>query len=77
MDQSIYTIHISPDYRDLAKALLATSTILLTLHILLSGQRSTGLIGSVFNVPFSETLTKVIVAIAFYYLVVYRLVRIV
>jgi hypothetical protein len=74
---AIYTVKVAPAYRDLAQALLATSVVLLTLHVLLSGQRSTGLIGSMFNSPFSETLAKVIVSIAFYYLVVRKLVTIV
>jgi len=74
---AIYTIKVSPEYRDFAQTLLATLSILLCLHVLLSGQRSTGLIGSVFNTPFSDTLAKVVVSIAFYYLVVRRLVVIV
>lgn len=74
---AIYTVHIANEYRDFAVALLATFVILLTLHVLLSGQHSTGLVGSMFNSPFSETLAKVIVSIAFYYLVVRKLIQIV
>ena len=72
---SLYTVHVADEYRDFATALLATFSVLLVLHILLSGQRSTGLVGSMFNSPFSETLTKVVVAISFYYLVVKKIVR--
>lgn len=74
---SIYTIKISSEYRDLARSLLASLSILLFLHVLLSGQKSTGLVGSMFNSPFSDTLSKVFVSIAFYYLVIKRLVNIV
>jgi hypothetical protein len=70
---AIYTIHIASEYKDFAQALIATLSIMLMLHVLLSGQKSTGLIGSMFNSPFSDTLAKVIVSIAFYYLVVKKI----
>lgn len=71
---AIYTIQVSPEYKDFAQTLLATISILLCLHVLLSGQKSTGLIGSTFNPPFSDTLTKVIISISFYYLVVKKII---
>jgi hypothetical protein len=67
---SIYTIHILPEYRDFASSLLFAVTILITLHLLMSNQKSTGLLGSLFNEPFSETFCKILVSLAFYYLVV-------
>jgi len=70
---SIYTIKVAPEYRDFARALKATVVILLCLHVLMTGQSSTGLVGAVFNSPFSETLAKVMLSIAFFYLVVRKI----
>ena len=74
---SIYTIHIVPEYREFARTLLAVTVILIALHLLMSGQRSTGLIGSMFNSPFSDTFSKILISVAFYYLVFRKIVNIV
>ena len=76
-DYSIYTIKVIPEYKDFAKTLLAVIVILITLHLLMSGQKSTGLIGSMFNSPFSDTFSKILVSIAFYYLVFRKIINIV
>ena len=74
---SIYTIFVVPEYKDFARTLLAATVILITLHLLMSGQKSTGLIGSMFNSPFSDTFSKILISIAFYYLVFKKIVIIV
>ena len=74
---SIYTICVVPEYKDFARTLLAATVILITLHLLMSGQKSTGLIGSMFNSPFSDTFSKILISIAFYYLVFKKIVIIV
>lgn len=75
-DYSIYEIRVNPEYVDFANTLLATTVILIMLHLLMAGQRSTGLIGSLFNTPFSDTFAKILVAIAFYYLVFRKIIKI-
>jgi len=75
-DYSIYTIHVNPEYVDFANTLFATIVVLIVLHLLMAGQQSTGLIGSLFNTPFSDTFAKILVAIAFYYLVFRKIVKI-
>ena len=75
-DYSIYTIRVNPEYVDFANTLMATTVILIVLHLLMAGQNSTGLIGSLFNEPFSDTFTKILIAIAFYYLVFRKIVTI-
>lgn len=74
---SIFTIHVAEQYREFSRTLFAVLIILLVFHVLMSGQNSTGLIGGLFNRPFSETLSKILVAIAFYYLVSCKIIRIV
>lgn len=75
-DYSIYTIRVNPEYVDFTNTLLATTVFLIVLHLLMAGQRSTGLIGSFFNEPFSDTFAKILVAITFYYLVFRKIVKI-
>ena len=74
---SIYTISVFPEYKEFAKTLFAVTVILITLHLLMSGQKSTGLIGSMFNSPFSDTFSKILISVAFYYLVFRKIVTIV
>lgn len=74
---SIYTIKVAPVYKEFANTLLAVTVILIVLHLLLAGQRSTGLIGSMFNSPFSDTFSKILISVAFYYLVFRKIVTIV
>jgi hypothetical protein len=75
-DYSIYTLKVSPNYKDLARALLFVVSVLLMLHVLMAGQPQAGLTGFMFNGSFSETLAKVMVALAFYYLVVRKIIHI-
>ena len=75
-DYSIYTINVLPEYVELANILMAVTVILIVLHLLMAGQKSTGLIGSIFNAPFSDTLAKILISIAFYYLVFRKLITI-
>ena len=74
---SIYTISVSPEYKDFANTLMAVTVILIVLHLLMAGQTSTGLIGSMFNEPFSDTFSKILISVAFYYLVFRKVVTIV
>ena len=76
MSNSIYTIKVSPEYKDFAVALLATVSVLIVLHLLMSGQTKMGLVGGLFNEPFSDTFSKILVSLAFYYLVVRKIVSI-
>jgi hypothetical protein len=76
-EYSIYTIKINHEYKDFANTLMAVTVILIVLHLLMAGQKSTGLIGSLFNSPFSETFSKIMIAIAFYYLVFRKIVTVV
>jgi hypothetical protein len=76
-EYSIYTVRINPEYKDFANTLMAVMVILLVLHLLMAGQKSTGLIGSLFNSPFSETFSKILIAISFYYLVFRKMVTVV
>ena len=69
LTNSIYTIHVEPLYKDFINTITATLVVLIFLHILMSGQKSTGLIGCIFNIPFSDTLSKILISITFYYLV--------
>lgn len=73
---AIYTVHVSKEVHGLATAVLATTSFLLVLHVLMAGQVSTGLAGSLFNHPFAETLAKVLIAVGFYFLIVRRVVQI-
>lgn len=73
---SIYTISVVPEYKEFTKTLLAVIVILLTLHLLMSGQKSTGLIGNMFNSPFSDTFSKILISLAFYYLVFKKIITI-
>ena len=77
INNSIYTVSILPEYKEFASSLLAISSILIVLHLLMSNQKSVGFIGKVFNSPFSDTFMKILVSISFYYLVVKKLVIIV
>ena len=74
---SIYTIYVSPEYKEFTNTLTAVTVIIIMLHLLMTGQRSTGLIGSMFNSPFSDTFSKILISIAFYYLVFRKIVTIV
>jgi hypothetical protein len=76
-EYSIYTIKINPEYKDFANTLMAVTVILIVLHLLMTGQKSTGLIGSLFNSPFSDTFSKILISIAFYYLVFRKMVTVV
>lgn len=76
MSYSIYTIHVSPEYRDFSRALLATISVLIILHLLMSGQKNMGIIGNLFNDPFSDTFSKILVSISCYYLVIRKIVSI-
>jgi hypothetical protein len=76
MTYSIFTIKMCEEYKDFARTLFAVFVIFLMLHVLLSGQSSTGLIGNAFNSPFSETLAKIFVSISFYYLVALKIISI-
>lgn len=76
MSDSIYTIHVSSEYRDFSRALFATISVLIVLHLLMSGQKKMGIVGNLFNDPFSDTFSKILVSISFYYLVVKNLVSI-
>ena len=74
---SIYTVHVAPVYREFANTLMGVTVILIVLHLLMAGQKSTGLIGSMFNSPFSDTFSKILISVAFYYLVFRKVVTIV
>ena len=74
---SIYTIKVNPEYREFITTMLAVISIIIFLHLLMSGQKSTGLIGSMFNSPFSDTFSKILISVAFYYLVFRKVVMIV
>jgi|SaaInlStandDraft_1057018.scaffolds.fasta_scaffold01999_6 hypothetical protein len=76
MSDSIYTIHVSPEYKDFARALLATISVLIVLHLLMSDQKKMGIVGGLFNDPFSDTFSKILVSIASYYLVVKKIISI-
>ena len=76
-NNSIYTIYVSPEYKEFANALLAVSIISIMLHLLMANQTSIGIIGGVFNSPFSDTFAKLLVSIAFYYLVFKKLVSVI
>jgi hypothetical protein len=76
-NNSIYTIHVSPEYKEFTNTLLAVSVISIILHLLMANQTSIGIIGGVFNSPFSDTFAKLLVSIAFYYLVFRKLVFVV
>jgi hypothetical protein len=76
-EYSIYTIRINPEYKDFANTLMTVAIILIVLHLLMTGQKSTGLIGSLFNSPFSETFSKIFISISFYYLVFRKMVTVV
>ena len=76
-EYSIYIIKINPEYKDFANTLMFVSVILIVLHLLMTGQKSTGLIGSLFNSPFSDTFSKIIISISFYYLVFRKIVTLV
>ena len=76
-DYSIYTIIINPEYKDFANTTMIVTVILIVLHLLMANQKSIGLVGNLFNSPFSETFSKILIAIAFYYLVFKKLVEIV
>jgi hypothetical protein len=76
-EYSIYTIKINNEYKDFANTLMAVTVILIVLHLLMAGQKSTGLIGSLFNSPFSDTFSKIMISIAFYYLVFKKIVTVV
>ena len=76
-EYSIYTIRINPEYKDFANTLMVVTVILIVLHLLMTGQKSTGLIGSLFNSPFSDTFSKILISIAFYYLVFRKMVTVV
>ncbi len=74
---SIYTIHINPEYKDFTNTILAISIILIALHLLMSNQKTIGIIGRLFNSTFSDTFAKILVAISFYYLVFKKIVSII
>jgi|LakMenEpi03Aug12_release.lakeMendotaPanAssembly.Ray.scaffolds.fasta_scaffold604619_2 hypothetical protein len=76
-NNSIYTIYVSPEYKEFTNTLLAVSVITIILHLLMANQTSIGIIGGVFNSPFSDTFAKLLVSIAFYYLVFRKLVFVV
>ena len=73
---SIYTIHVVDEYRDLIKNLFFVLVILVPLHRLMADQKAIGIAGGLFHPAFSETLAKVFVVVAFYHLVVKRIVSI-
>ena len=75
MSTSIYTIHISPEYKDFVNTISAVSIIFIVLHLLMANQKSIGIVGKMFNNPFSDTLSKLLVSIAFYYLVFRKLIQ--
>ena len=66
---SIYTIYVNPEYVEFTNCILAVMAIFIVFHLLMAGQKSIGLIGSIFNLTFSETFSKLLVSITFYYLV--------
>lgn len=74
---SIYTYHVLPEYKDFINTIVATTIIFITLHLLMSGQKNIGLIGNLFNSPFSETFSKVLISLAFYFLVFRKIISIV
>ena len=73
-DDTIYTIKIAPQYRDFARSLLFAVSVILMLHILMAGQNDIGFLGNMFNGSFSETLAKIMVSLAFFYLVVRKII---
>lgn len=73
-ENTIYTVKIAPQYRDFARSLLFAISVVLMLHILMAGQSDAGFLGNMFNGSFSETLAKVMVSLAFYYLVVRKVI---
>jgi hypothetical protein len=76
-NDSIYTIYVSHEYKEFANALLAVSVISIVLHLLIANQTSIGIIGGLFNSPFTDTFAKLLVSIAFYYLVFKKLVAVI
>lgn len=73
---AIYTIHVADEYRDLIKNLFLVIVFLVPLHLLMSDQKAIGIAGGLFHPAFSETLAKVFIVVAFYHLVVKRIVSI-
>jgi hypothetical protein len=73
---AIYTIHVPEEYRDMIQNVFLVMIILLPLHLLMANQKAIGIAGGLFHPAFSETLAKVLVVVAFYHLVVKRLIRI-
>ena len=73
---AIYTIQVGDEYRTLIQNLFLALVILIPLHLLMADQKAIGIAGGMFHPAFSETLAKLLLVIAFYHLVVKRLVSI-
>jgi len=76
MENSIYTLKVSEEYRELTKSMLETMFIVFVFHMLMSGNNSLGFVGSLFNSSFSHMFTNVMLTILAYYLIYKRIINV-
>ena len=76
MNNSIYTLKVSDEYRELTTSMLGMMFIVIIFHLLMSGNDTLGFVGSLFNSSFSQMFTNVMLTVLAYYLIYKRIIDI-
>ena len=76
-NSSIYTFYANSEYKELINILLQIIVILVVFHLLMSNQKSIGLVGGMFNSTFSDTFAKLLISVSFYYLIFKKIINII